>query len=238
MRCPTCVMLAVFGASFTWAQAWEVVSVKPSGNNSAESNVDSTPGRLTATSVTVRELIRLAYGMKDYQIERAPGWIDGERFDIAAKSANKTTTLNELQSQVRELLAGRFQLATHFETKQMPVYLLVVGKGGAKLTAHNDGTGTKTRKGCGHLAGSRLAMDAIATILSRQLEYDVVNQTGLPGKYDFQLDWTPDSGNCEAGLSLPSIFTAVQQQLGLKLESGRGAVQTLIVDRVARPSEN
>jgi uncharacterized protein (TIGR03435 family) len=132
----------------------------------------------------------------------------------------------------------------------MRVYLLVVGKNGPKLTPHNDGTGAKTRKGCGHLAGTRLTMDVFATVLSRDLETDVLNRTGLPGKYDFQLGWTPDSGPCRVAAdtqggsaaadpsSLPSLYTALQQQLGLRLESSKGPVESLIVDRVERPSEN
>jgi uncharacterized protein (TIGR03435 family) len=239
--------MAVASGGGGWAQqsqAFEVASIKPNRGSSTESNLDSAPGgRLTATNITVRELIRLAFGVKDYLVERAPGWVDGERFDIAAKSANpKKTSFEEEQSQVRELLEDRFRLAAHRETKQMPVYLLVVGKGGPKLTAHNDGSGARTRKGCGHLAGTRLTMDVIATVLSRQFERDVINRTGLPGKYDFQLDWTPDAGPCPgadgAAVNLPSIFTAVQQQLGLKLESAKGAVEILVIDRVERPSEN
>jgi bla regulator protein blaR1 len=229
-------------------QGFEVASIKPSRNNAAESNLDSAPGgRLTATNITLRELIRLAYGVKDYQIEHAPGWLDGERYDIAAKSATAAkTSLEQEQAQIRELLTDRFHLTTHHETKQAQVYLLVVAKGGSKLTPHNDGTGSGTRKSCGRLAGKRLTMDTIATVLSRQFERDVLNRTGLSGKYDFQLDWTPDSGPCppaadsDAGsvTALPSIFTAIQQQLGLKLESSKGPVEFLVIDRVEKPSAN
>lgn len=229
------------------SQSFEVASIKPSRNNNADSNLDSAPGgRLTATNITVRELIRLAFGVKDFQIERAPGWLESERYDIAAKSAIlEKTSLAEEQSQVRELLADRFRLTTHRETKQTQVYLLVVSKDGPKLTAHNDGTGSGTRKACGHLAGKRLTLDTIATVLSRQFERDVLNRTDLPGKYDFQLDWAPDSGPCPlaadsegSASALPSIFTAIQQQLGLKLESAKGPVEFLVIDRVERPSAN
>jgi uncharacterized protein (TIGR03435 family) len=230
------------------SQGFEVASIKPSRNPSADSNLDSAPGgRLTATNITVRELIRLAYGVKDYQIEHAPGWLEGERYDIAAKSAAATTrSLDQEQSQIRELLTDRFHLATHRETKPMQVYLLVMARDGPKLTEHNDGTGSGTRRACGHLAGKRLTMDTFAAVLSRQFERDVLNRTGLTGMYDFQLDWTPDSGPCptppdsEAGsvTALPSIFTAIQQQLGLKLESSKGPVEFLVIDHVERPTGN
>ena len=254
MSCSKLTRLALlYAVAFTPAlaqpsQGFEVASIKPSRNHSADSNLDSAPGgRLTATNITVTELIRLAYSVKDYQIEHAPGWLEVERYDIAAKgeiAANRT--LDQEQSQIRELLTDRFRLATHRQTKQLPVYLLVVAKGGPKLTAHNEGTGSGTRKACGHLAGKRLTMDTFATVLSRQFERDVLNRTNLSGKYDFQLDWTPDSGPCpappdsEAGsvTALPSIFTAIQLQLGLKLESSKGPVEFLVIDRVERPTDN
>jgi uncharacterized protein (TIGR03435 family) len=123
----------------------------------------------------------------------------------------------------------------------------VAAKTGPKLTPHNDGTGTGSRKRCGHLAGTRLTLDTIATVLSRQLDRDVLNRTDLSGKYDFELDWTPDSGPCPVtdGTGAPtepavrpSLFTAIQQQLGLRLESAKGPVEVLVIDHVERPSEN
>jgi uncharacterized protein (TIGR03435 family) len=231
------------------AKVIEVASIKPSRNNMGDSNLDSVRGRLTATNMTVKELIRLAYGVRDYQVGQAPIWIDSERFDIAVKSVSgERGNLEDVKSLVRELLADRFQLTTHRETKQMPVYLLVLAKEGPKLKAHND-AGTKTRGGCGRLVGRRVTADAIATILSRQVEHEVLNRTDLSGEYDFQLDFAPDSGPCRADgvrqggspadpSDLPSIYTAVQQQLGLKLQSTRGPVELLVIDRVEKPSEN
>jgi uncharacterized protein (TIGR03435 family) len=250
----TCCAIEVALLSGAWAQPSkiiEVASIKPSRQAVAESNVDSVRGRLTATNITVREIIRLAYGLKDYQIERAPPWIDSDRYDIVAKSANSTTAgLEEAKSMVRELLADRFQLTTHRSTKQMAVYSLMVDKSGPKLTPHNDGTGARTRRSCGHLAGTRLTMDVFATVLSRELESDVLNRTALPGKFDLQLDWAPDSGPCHVvadsqgspapadPAGLPSIYAALPQQLGLRLESSKGPVEILVIDRVEKPSEN
>lgn len=198
----------------------------------------------------MRELIRLAYSVRDYQIGRAPGWIDSARFDITAKSvSSNTNSLEYEKSLVCELLSDRFRLSTHREAKQMPVYLLFVVKGGPKLTAHND-SAPKTRGGCGRLVGRRVTTDVIATMLSRQLDHEVLNRTGLSGEYDVQLNFTPDSGPCrvaadsQAGSAstdasgLPSIHTALQEQLGLKLESAKGLVDFLVIDRIERPSEN
>ncbi len=243
-------MASLGGAWAQPSQMLEVASVKPNRHSAADSNIDSVRGRLTATSITVKELIRLAYGVKDYQIGRLPGWVDSERFDIAAKSVSGTgKSLEDEKSLVRELLAERFQLTTHREAKQMPVYLLVVAKDGPKLAVHNDAA-PKTRGGCGRLVGRRVTTDVIATILSRQLDHEVFNRTDLSGEYDIQLNFTPDSGPCRVGgdgqggsvstdpSGLPSIHTALQEQLGLKLESAKGSVDVLVIDRIERPSEN
>jgi bla regulator protein blaR1 len=224
------------------AQSFEVVSIHPNRSGGADSNLDSLPsGRMAATNITVRELVRLAYGVKDYQIEHAPGWMDTERYDIAATGAPGSKKLEDERARVRALLEDRFQLRTHRETKPGRVYLLTVDQHGLKLTPHNDGAGTRTRKGCGHLAGSRVTVDVIATMLSRETERDVLNRTGLAGKFDFQLDWAPDTRPCPAEDDAPvrpSFYTAVQQQLGLKLDAARGPVDVLVIDRLERPSEN
>jgi uncharacterized protein (TIGR03435 family) len=225
------------------AQEFEVVSIRPNRSGATDSNLDSLPGgRLSATNITVRELIRLAYGVKDYQIERAPGWIDTERYDIAATgSAGRKASMAGEQGRVRAMLAERFQLKAHRESREGRVYVLAVAKDGPKLTPHNDGAGTRTRKGCGHLSGSRVTVDVIATMLSREAERDVLNRTSLSGKFDFQLDWTPDVRACladEDAPARPSFYTAVQQQLGLKLEAAKAPVEVLIIDGVDRPGEN
>jgi uncharacterized protein (TIGR03435 family) len=130
-------------------------------------------------------------------------------------------------------------MKSHRETKEGIIYKLRIGKDGARLTRHDDGTGTKARASCGHLLGGRVTTGVLATTLSRQLEHDVTDQTDLPGKYDFQLDWTPDTSPCPGAVAdQPSIFTAVQQQLGLKLESTRGPVELLVIDHIETPSEN
>jgi uncharacterized protein (TIGR03435 family) len=247
--------MALASLGGAWAgplQTLDLASVKASRNATAESNVDSAPGRLTATNTSVKELIRFAYGVREYQIGRVPGWVDSERFDIVAKRVDgkaKSKGQEDEKSLVRELLAERFQLATHRETKQMTVFLLVAAKEGPKLTAHNDAA-TKTRGGCGRLVGRRVTTDAIATMLSRQLDREVLNRTGISGEYDIQLNFTPDSGPCRMATDspggsatpdpseLPSIYTALQQQLGLKLESAKGPVDFLLIDRVERPAEN
>jgi uncharacterized protein (TIGR03435 family) len=246
--------LAAFAtAAFTYGRhgqtqslpRFEIASIKPSRDSADAANFNSVGGKLIATNVTARELIRFAFAVKDYQIARAPSWIDDERYEIAAQTADVKRKLSsgELQSLVRGLLADRFALAAHPEVKMGRVYLLVIGKNGPKLTPHDSGAGSGSRKGCGRLSGKGLTVETIATVLSRQLESDVIDHTGLTGKYDFQLDWTPDSSPCPAlpdaqGDPEISFFRAIEEQLGLRLESSRGLVEILVVDRVERPSEN
>jgi len=224
----------------------EVASIKPSSNTVAESNMDSSHGRLTATNITVRELIRFAYALRDEQIAQAPRWIDSERLDIDVKTASADSgNLDDERALVRELLADRFRLTTHRDSKEMAIYALVVDKNGPKLKAHSDAV-EKIRGGCGRLVGRRVTADGIASMLSRQLQREVSNQTGLTGEYDFQLGFTPDSGPCRAtaddancsAVDAPSIFTAVEQQLGLKLKPSKGPVELLVIDRVQQPSQN
>jgi uncharacterized protein (TIGR03435 family) len=124
------------------------------------------------------------------------------------------------------------------ENRELTVYSLEPGKGGLKMIRHDDGTGTTARASCGHLVGKRVTSAVIATMLSRQLERDVTDNTGLPGKYDFELTWTPDTGACAAAPDAPSLFTAVQEQLGLRLDSKKGPTEILVIDHIERPSEN
>jgi uncharacterized protein (TIGR03435 family) len=148
--------------TIAWAQTQkliEVASIRPSRDTKGEANLNSTQGRIAATNATVGYLIRFAYGVKDYQIERVPGWAESAQYDIIAKSATApSANIEDEKTLVRELLADRFQLTTHRETRQVRVYSLIVDKNGPKMTLHNDGTGARTRKTCGRLAGSQLTM--------------------------------------------------------------------------------
>jgi uncharacterized protein (TIGR03435 family) len=125
------------------------------------------------------------------------------------------------------------------ETRELTVYSLETGKSGLKMTRHDDGTGTVARASCGHLPGKRMTSAVIATMLSRQLERDVTNSTRLPGKYDFELTWAPGTGVCrDTASDAPSLFTAVREQPGLRLDSKKGATEILAIDHIGHPSEN
>jgi uncharacterized protein (TIGR03435 family) len=226
------VLIGVAFSLLCFAQPFEVASIRPNMSDSPDSNVNSLPeGRVIVTNESVRSLIRLAFRIKDYQIDRAPAWIDTARYDINAKGSG------ELYASLRLLFADRFALRSHMETRELIVYSLEPGKNGLKMTRHDDGTGTVARASCGHLLGKRVTSAVIATMLSRQIERDVTDNTGLAGKYDFELTWTPDTGACRESDS-PSLFTAVQEQLGLRLDSKKGPTEILVIDHIERPSEN
>jgi len=220
-----------------WAQGFEVAAIRVNRDPSADPNMNSLPGgRLIVTSQNLRDLLRFAFDVKDFQLTGAPAWADGDRYDIEAKAAPDAG--ENLRAQLRMLLEERFALRHHAETREMTVYSLKPVKAGMKMTRHDEGGGTTARTACGHMTGRRVTSDVIAKMLSRYLGRDVHDDTGLAGKYDFDLSWTPETGRCAEASEAPSIFTAVQQQLGLRLESTRAQVQVVVVDGVEKPSAN
>jgi len=215
-------------------------------------------GGLSATGVTLKMLIGLAYGVFAYQITGGPAWIGTERWDIEAKTDGVQGQLPRAQSAalLRALFEERFQLKARRENKEMPVYALVVTKNGPKLKPNPDDP-TKAKPsamlGRGSGAFTNSSMAVLAGRLSEQLGRPVIDRTDLKGGYDFTLEWTPAPGEGSAesiGLppraeppspgdsNGPSIFTALQDQLGLKLESTKGPVDMIVIDHVERPSEN
>ena len=253
--------------------AYDVVSVKLNKSESGMVRIMSKADGYSASNVSLMMLVQGAYGSREDLISGAPSWANSARFDIDAKVAGSDVdALKKLSPEQRRLmlpplLADRFKLKVHTETKQLPVYELVVAKGGSKLkeatpgdTYANgfkgpDGVGRAgpMRMGPGQLSGQGLPVTSLANMLSQELHHTVIDKTGLTGKYDFELNWTPDQGSdpmfkgpdsgqhssdAAPDSSGPSIFTAVQEQLGLKLQSAKGPVETLVIDHVEMPSEN
>lgn len=265
--------------------------------------ISNTPGRFTAINVTPKMLIRFAYNIKDSQILGGPSWLDSEYFDIDAKTdepddaagggnslmagAGPNTkalargpngdAMNERRRQmVQALLADRFKLTLDTQTKDLPIYELVVGKGGPKFKEttvpppdpNEPPPGPPQpgqpprRRGImmgfsrGQLNMNGGSMAQLANALSDRVGRTVLDKTGLTGEYDLTLQWTPDENDAlmrseatRAGGPGPSdapapdpngptLFTALQEQLGLKLESSKGPVQTFTITHIEQPSEN
>jgi bla regulator protein blaR1 len=215
------------------------------------------PDRFMATNFTLHGLIRVAYGVQDSQIIGGPDWLESEKYDVEAKlGASVTEELGKLSadqgnlerlSMIQGLLADRFKLALHRETREVPVYELVAAGEGPQLHAATPGdtyaNGVKSVGGRptggggisqpakGQLVGQGVRIASLVRELSRELGGRiVVDKTGLTGNYDFTLQWKPDESHA-------SIFSAIQEQLGLKLESQKEPVEVLVIDRAEKPSE-
>ena len=217
--------------------AFEVVSVRPSPPNHGYTAISPFGSdRFTATNASLSYLIQLAFSIDGrHQLSGAPDWLDSEFFDINAKAADGShLSYEELQPLLQQLLQQRFHLVAHRETRNLPGYVLVVAKGDPKLHI--------TRGGApyGYIFSGKLRLqnsdiDALAATLLSPVGRPVVNKTGIKGNYDIKLDYAEG----ETNPTLPTIFTAIQEQLGLKLESEKVPIQMLIIDHVDKtPTEN
>jgi len=219
-------------------QAFDVASVKrmPPPPGGVMSSMDLKPGRLTCSNVNLKKLIVQAYGVKDFQVF-GPDWLNSEIYDIVATMPPATST-DQVILMLQNLLVERFQLQLHRETKEVPMYALVVGKGGLKVKEGEFGH-SSTSASPGHLTAQKIPMAKLADFLSGQLGSPVRDMTGLKGFFDFTLEWTPDARPGEAGAASDSsagasIFAALQEQLGLKLETRKGPVEMLVIDHIEK----
>jgi uncharacterized protein (TIGR03435 family) len=226
---------------------YEVVSIRPS--NIEGMSISSSGDRFVARGTTLWGLLFNAYKLRpNDDVPGLPGWAKSEVFDVeAGMDADSYAELQKMPVQERSerraimlqaLLADRFKLKMHYETRERPIYALVIANSGSKLKEWpSDMPSGGTSWGRGQIAVHGEPMENFAFCLSDTLGRTVLDKTGLSAKYGIDLKWTPDElqGTPESGAS---IFTAIQEQLGLKLESTRGPVQTFVVDHVERPSEN
>lgn len=267
--------------------AFEVASVKPNKSGEGFIRFGMQPGgRFTAQNVPVRELIRFAYNVQPFQIEGGPGWMNSDRFDVTAKAEGEVAPAapgqnGPIQQMMRSLMEDRFKLRVHRETKEMPIYALVLARSDGRLGTQIEpstvdcaaqrgrGAGAAGGRGpgggpppgppkpgerpqCGMFMGPAsvgagdVGIEQLAQLLSGRVNRVVLDKTGLAGRYSFNLEFTPDQAP-PGGFQLngapvsinpdgPSLFTALQEQLGLKLDAQRGPVETLVVDSVEQPT--
>jgi uncharacterized protein (TIGR03435 family) len=276
---------------------FEVASVKPS-TPSSDGRIrimnrggpgTSDPGQVTYTSITLKNLLTIAYGVKNYQVS-GPGWLDTERYDITAKMAPETTK-EQFALMLQNLIAERFKLTLHRETKDLPLYELAVAKGGPKLKpwiadpnapappepggppgpppTGKDGkpivppgaTMIMFSNGRMQMMTKKQSLPRLADMLANQLGRPVIDKTGLMGDYDYTLEFSPEglssgpfgaplppppppgagapAGPAGGDQEAPSLLTAVQEQLGLRLDSKKGPLDLLVIDRADKtPVEN
>lgn len=213
---------------------FEVAVIKPSTSPFRGSTFyNPTPGRFQFDNVTVKELIAYAYGVREFQIEGASGWVSSDRYDILAKPEGRITD-NNANEMVQNLLAERMNLKVHEDMKEAPVFALVAAKTGATLHESAERGEAVAHNGYGYMSGRHLSMENLTSMLATQVERPVIDRTGIMGQFDVRLEWVPEDSDASG----PSIFTAVEEQLGLKLESQRAPVEIVAIDQVERPTAN
>ena len=234
--------------------AFEVISIKPTQGQPMNSGFRrASGGMLNATNVTARFLIEFAYDVREDQVSGGPSWLDSAHYEVVAKppaapdaagAARAGQSLVRLRTQ--SLLADRFHLVLHRDTKELPIFVLTVARNGPKgLRESTSGTPDFVNNGH-HLNCQRVSMEMFArTFLASQTRRSVIDRTGIKGDFDFTLDWSPDeappgaSPDAAAGTErFPPFFQALEEQLGLKLERQKGPVEVLVVDHAEKPAEN
>jgi uncharacterized protein (TIGR03435 family) len=236
--------------------AYDVVSIKPNNSGSGSSSMGNYGDMYRATNVTLKILMAYAYkvGRSDL-ISGLRRWADSSRFDLNAKVSdpNKKAldklTREQRQAMLRAVLEEQFHVKGHWETKEMPIYELVVAKGGPKFKeTSTDSTQAKAMApgtGKGNIWISNREMNAygimmasLAVTIAEQVQRNVVDKTGLTGRYDFTLKWASQDPGADDPGDAPPMSTALQEQLGLKLQPAREPVETLVVDNAEMPIEN
>jgi uncharacterized protein (TIGR03435 family) len=240
------ITLIAIGVAIARAQSFEVASVKavPVLNGDLY-NINLGTVRhdtVTLTNASLADCIRFAYGLTSDAQLYGPDWIKSKelRYNIVAKTLPDTPR-EQLLQMMQVLLTERFKLTLHREEKDLAYYALVVAKGGSKMHEATDAPASVPTgiQGQLRIVSSRMPMSTVATLLSRYMRAFVVDRTGLKGPFEVKLVWTPDDRPVPDDERGPSVFTAVQEQLGLKLESRKGPMEVLVVDHAEKtPTEN
>ena len=249
--------------------AFEVVSIKRTPPDTRSMGFQFPPGRFITTNYAVRGLLVLAYGVAGFQIGELPAWVESERFDIDARMPPGTFTQRQRGAMIQAMLADRFKLKMHRETRGVPAYALVLARGDKTLgpsltptTLNCDDIRARRAAGsapatpeqlieCGFLPSSLpggaqrirakgVPVTDLALALNRSLDRPVLDRTGLVGGFDVDLSFLPPAAGPSTGnqTAVPVIFTALQEQLGLKLEPTTTPVDMLVIDSIERPTEN
>src|SRR5689334_14775811 len=238
-------------------EAFEVATIKPGVDTPGRYIRMQSVNRFYAKGFTLKALVAAAFSLAPAAISGGASWTDADRYDILASTPGAVQpNQDEQMTMLRKLIVDRFQLAFHREPKELPIYSLTVAKGGPKLRRSAAPAGTlpelinvihPDEKGGIYvqLPARNATMAQFAAMMQRSIfDRSVVDNTGLTGTYDFDLEWAPDESQFGGQLprstdsSKPSLFAAMQEQIGLRLEATRGAVAALIIDRAERPSEN
>ena len=247
--------------------SFEVASIKPINPEDRRLSFNIQPGGRLILKTTLNKLIGFAYDLKPFQIVGGPAWMGSDLFEITAK-AEESAKPDQINLMLQSLLAERFHLVVRRETKEMPIYALTLAKNGPKFTQAKDTDApvvdfklpegaprrpaiTMVRRG--RVTGQGIDIERFINVLSSFVGRAVLDKTGLKGTYDLKVEWQPDENQVAMFQAMgvpegfgapppdplgPTLFTALQEQLGLRLESQKGPVEMLVIERVEKPSEN
>jgi uncharacterized protein (TIGR03435 family) len=259
----TCAWLSILGfaaAGAAWSQtgslrkAFEVASIKQAAEAGPIPTIYTQPGGLLVVhNASLRQLVQQAYGVYRFQVLSGPSWTDRGIWDISARASNVSARMSdkELEPFLRSLLADRFSLKVHTESREAPTYALLAPKGDSKMKQNTADPRPRVDLGRGFLRGTAVPMGRLANLLGQMLDRPVSDKTGLTGNYDMYFEWTPEVGE---GTSLfgpshdaaaasddnksRSLFTALQEQLGLRLQGEKGQTEMIVIDQAEKASEN
>jgi uncharacterized protein (TIGR03435 family) len=240
------VLLAITAAALaqptTNHPVFQAASIKLGDPNSPESSMYPYPGRLVIRNYTLRQLILYAYEIKEYQLSGGPKWADRDQYsidatlDLPADQPRGKQLSAWLRQATRALLAERFHLELRHDSKVMPGFALLQAKGGAKLQRAKSGSPGGTSNGRGMVQVSNGSLADFSGVLADAVGRPVVDKVGIQGGFDIKLTWVPDNSPLE--IVGPSLYSAIQEQLGLKIEALHLPIPILVIERVEKPSEN
>jgi uncharacterized protein (TIGR03435 family) len=244
-------LLVILLGCIACGQSFEAASIKLNNSGQRSQGISTYPARIKVVNATLKLCIQVAWNVKDFQVSGGTGWMDSEHYDIDAVAAEPFKK-DEYRGMLKTLLAERFGLVVHSEMQDKQGYALVVAKNGSKLRPPVEDPSvmfSRTASGDTILKAPNVTMVQLASALSPQLSAIVVDKTGIEGRFDASFQWTPDqpmrlkSGEPAPApppdaIPGPSIFTAIQERLGLRLESRKVPTEVIVIDRAQRPSEN
>jgi len=243
--------LLLCAAAFAQTPAFEEASIKPAKPGASGAPFQLTAaGGFMATRITVSTLVQMSYGKKSFLIHGLPAWAENEEWAIIATATPSTPPVNpsviddDFRTRLKGLLASRFQMKSHTERRELPVYVLVVAKGGPRFPQPDGKPFRLLRTGGGaivHQGAAKISM--LVSLLANDFDRPVLDETGLTGAYNLNLKWTPDlkpgaPTSATTDPAGPSLFTALEEQLGLKLQAARRPIESLMIDHIDRPTEN
>lgn len=224
---------------------WEVATVKPNRDPDQRQHINMHGRHLTFVHHTVEEMLLIGYSAQKEQIVGAPDWARTEGWDVdGVVDSEGQPNLAQLQSMMRKILRERFGLSLHEDRRELPALALTVARHGPSITANTtDPDGMFVQQNWGGAADhhenlKNISMPELVLILQFWVDRPVVDQTGLKGRYDLMLRWSTSDAQSASPDAPPSLFTAIQEQAGLKLESVKAPVRVLVIDKVERPGAN